>query len=235
MSGEARPAGRSVRVCIADDHLVFAQALAARLRREPRLELSGVASDPRAILRLVARARPDILLLDLALGDDSGVDLLPDLLTEQPSLRVVILSGYDDTDLVVAAVRAGVRAWVMKTADGAELVEAIETVAAGGASFPPRLLLRLLDRLVRPPAPSTEARIAGRLTLRELEILQCLVDGMSAKQIAREFHLSEKTVRAHTQNLLSKLDAHSRAEAVAIALRLGMRPTGQRDREPRSR
>jgi DNA-binding NarL/FixJ family response regulator len=224
-----------VRVCLADDHRVFAEALAARLRREPGLELSGVASDRTAILRLVAAERPDILVLDLALGPDSGTELLPDLLTEQPSLRVVMLSGYDDTDLVVAAVRAGARAWVTKTADGADLVAAIETVAADGAWFPPPLLLRLLDRLIRPPAPSPEARIAGRLTPREREILQCLVDGMAAKQIAREFHLSEKTVRAHTQNLLSKLTAHSRAEAVAVALRLGMRPGGHRDEVSRSR
>ncbi|HEX6445318.1 MAG TPA: response regulator transcription factor [Streptosporangiales bacterium] len=226
MSDRARHTTRSVRVCLADDHRVFAEALTARLRREPGLELSGVATDRTAVLRLVAAERPDVLVLDLALGPDSGTELLPGLLAEQPNLRVVMLSGYDDTDLVVAAVRAGARAWVTKTADGADLVAAIETVAAGGAWFPPALLLRLLDRLVRPPAPSPEARIAGRLTPRELEILQCLVDGMAAKQIAHEFHLSEKTVRAHTQNLLSKLTAHSRAEAVAVALRLGMRPGG---------
>jgi DNA-binding NarL/FixJ family response regulator len=225
----------TVHVCLADDHRAFAQALAARLRTEPCIEMGGIASDRAASLRLIGAERPDILVLDLALGEDNGVELLPELLDVQPSLRAVMLSGYGDPDLVVAAVRAGARAWVIKTAGGVDLVSAIRTVAAGGAWFPPLLLMQVLDRLVHPPDQSPEARLASTLTGREHEVLQYLVDGVPRKRIAEELRLSENTVRVHIQNLLSKLNTHSRAEAVAIALRLGMRPAYHRAEASRSR
>lgn len=235
MRGGVPVAKRNVRVCLADDHRVFAQALAARLRIEPGFELGGVVSDRGTALRLVAAERPDVLVLDLVLGEDSGVELLPELLAVHPSLGTVMLSGYGDADLAAAAVRAGARAWVGKTTGAADLVTAIRSVAAGGAWFPPLLLAQVLDRLVLPPGPSPEAELAGTLTPRELDVLQYLVDGLARKQIASALYLSGNTVRAHTQHLMSKLGAHSQAEAVATALRLGMRPTGHGDETPRAR
>lgn len=214
-----------LRVCLADDHRVFVQALAARLRAEPYLELCGAACDRDGVLRLVAAARPDVLVLDLMLGEDDGVDLLPVLLEERPDLRVLMLSVCEDVGVVAAAVRAGARGWVTKTVDAADLVSAIRAVGSGGAWFPPLLLRQVLDRLVQPTDRSREVLMEHTLTPREREVLQYLVDGMARKEIASALFLSENTVRAHIQNLLSKLDAHSRAEAVALALRLGMRPS----------
>lgn len=212
------------RVLIVDDHLLFAEALAARLSGEPDLVVLPIAGDTRRALALLATERPDVVVLDLVLRDESGLDLLDRIHERDPNIRVVMLTAVIDTDMVVRALRRGAIAWLPKT-ERAELVTSVIRGAAGrGGWIPPAILGDVLRRLVGAPADGEET-LLDRLTRREAEVLQCMVDGRSRAEIAAELGLSSNTVRTHVQNLLAKLGTHSALEAITVAMRAGMRPS----------
>lgn len=215
---------RSIRVLIVDDHALFAEALAARLAAEPDLEVLPVARDIRRAAALIATEAPHVVVLDLVLGEESGLDALDLVRRRHPEVRVVILSGITDVEAMADALRRGAIAWVPKT-ESADLVVGVVRGAAGrGGWVPPGVLGDVLRRLLEPAGPAT-GTLAG-LTPREREVLQGMVDGYERAEIAARLGLSANTVRTHTQNLLAKIGAHSALEAVTIAMRSGVRPTG---------
>ncbi|MBX6769931.1 MAG: response regulator transcription factor [Actinomadura rubrobrunea] len=219
---------RPIRVLIVDDHALFAEALAARLRREPDLVVLPVARDGRRALALTATERPHVLVLDLALGAENGLDVLDRVRERHPDVRVVVLSATDEVDAIVQAVRRGAVGYLAKT-ESAELVaRVVRGAARRGGWLPPDVLGDVLRRLLDGGAERDGARLPADLTPREREVLQCMVDGLNRAQIAERLGLSANTVRTHTQNLLAKLDVHSVLEAITLAMRAGMRP-GDRD------
>lgn len=215
---------RPIRVLIVDDHALFAEALAARLGREPDLVILPIAGDLRRARALADTERPDVVVLDMVLGRESGLDVLDHLRDTAPGVRAVMLSALTEIDAVVQAVRRGAVGWLPK-AESADLVaRVIRDAARQGGWLPPEILGEVLRRLfARAPEPPTEAQLLAALTPREREVLQCMVDGLSRAEIAQRLGLSANTVRTHTQNLLAKLDMHSALEAITLAMRLGMR------------
>jgi two-component system NarL family response regulator len=214
------------RVLIVDDHTLFAEALAARLGREPDLVILPIASDVRRALALTATERPQVLVLDLTLGAESGLDVLDRVRADHPDVRVVVLTAMSDLDALVQAVRRGAVGWLEKT-ESAELVaRVIRSAARQGGWIPPDVLGDVLRRLVREGAEPEGGALLAELTPREREVLQCMVDGLGRAEIAERLGLSANTVRTHTQNLLAKLGLHSALEAITVAMRAGMRPSG---------
>jgi DNA-binding NarL/FixJ family response regulator len=214
----------AIRTLLVDDHVLFVETLAARLAQEPDIEVLPVAQDPYEALRLLRTLSPAVVVLDLILGPVNGLVLLDEIQDTQPDCHVIVLTGVSSADQAVEAFRRGARAWLPKTVDGAQLVRVIRGVCHGESWMPPDLLGEVLrqltaDRAVREDDP------LGALTARERDVLQCAVDGLSKPDIARRLFLSPHTVRTHTQNLLSKLAAHSMLEAVSLARRYGMRPS----------
>lgn len=216
-----------IRVLIVDDHALFAEALAARLGREPDLVILPLAGDVRHALALADTEQPTVVLLDMTLGRESGLDLLDRLRDRHPGVRVVMLTAMSGVDPIVQAVRRGAVGWVPKT-EAADLVaQVVRSVARRGGWLPPDLLGDVLRRLVDEPAePVRGNQLLAELTPREREVLQCMVDGLNRAEIAGRLGLSANTVRTHTQNLLAKLDTHSALEAITLAMRSGMRPSG---------
>ena len=213
------------RVLIVDDHALFAEALAARLGREPDLVILPIAADVRRALALTATERPRVLVLDLTLGAESGLDVLDRVRERHPDVRVVVLTAMDDLDTMVRAVRRGAVGWLEKT-ESAELVaRVVRSAARQGGWIPPDVLGDVLRALVRDGGDAGGDLLAG-LTPREREVLQCMVDGLGRTEIAGRLGLSANTVRTHTQNLLAKLGLHSALEAITLAMRAGMRPGG---------
>lgn len=215
------------RVLIVDDHALFAEALAARLGREPDLVILPVAADARRALALTATERPDVAVLDMALGAESGLDVLDRLQERHPDVRVVMLTALSDVGAMVEAIRRGAVGWLPKTESAEHVARVVRSAARRGGWIPPELLGEVLRRLrADEPEPNGDARLLATLTPREREVLQCMVDGLGRAEIAERLGLSANTVRTHTQNLLAKLETHSALEAITLAMRAGMRPAG---------
>jgi DNA-binding NarL/FixJ family response regulator len=216
----------SISVLVGDDHAVFADALQARLTRECDLGPVTVAYSGRDTVHQAAAGQPAVVILDVALGDRSGLDLIEEVRQVSPSSRVVMLTAGSAVEDVVTALTRGARAWLPKTIDSDRLVRVVRGVHRGEAWLSPGLLGLVLNDLT--------ARVNGQpnpltvLTHRESQVLQCMVDGLSRPQIAIRLGLSANTVRTHTQNLIAKLGVHSTLEAVALALRHGLRASSSR-------
>jgi DNA-binding NarL/FixJ family response regulator len=214
---------RRLGIVVVDDHAVFTEALSQRLAIEPDIDVLGVAYDSRSAMASVATLHPDVVTLDVRLGEEDGIALCAKMLDRAPGLPVVAVTGVEDPAEAVSGIRAGVRAWVLKDAAMPVLLTAIRGVVKGESYFPPALLGRMLPLLATLGRRIvTDHRIA-RLTGRELEVLQCMVDGHDRRAIAATLFMSVNTVRTHAQSVLSKLEVHSSLEAVAVALGAGMR------------
>lgn len=212
---------KAIRVLIVDDHRVFAEAIAARLDAEPDLRVVGQANTAAQALDAVETLDPDIVLLDVELGGDDGIDLAERLRATPAAPAVVIVSFLADPVRVGEAVRAGAAGWVTKDAPTEELLGAIRGVAVGESWIPPRLLTGVLHELLttRRIVDEDEERL-GRLTPRERSVLDMMADGLDRSSIAERMFLSTNTVRTHVQNIFAKLHVRSSLEAVALALRV---------------
>jgi DNA-binding NarL/FixJ family response regulator len=211
------------RVLIVDDHALFAEALAARLSREPDLVLLPIAPDVRRALALVATERPHVVVLDLMLGAESGIKVLDQVRAGYPGIRVVMLTAVGDVESMAQAIRRGAVGWLPKTESADLVARVIRSAARGGGWIPPDVLGDVLRRLAAGDTPDGGSQLPAELTPREREVLQCMVDGLNRAEIAGRLGLSANTVRTHTQNLLAKLDVHSALEAITLAMRAGMR------------
>jgi DNA-binding NarL/FixJ family response regulator len=213
------------RVLIVDDHALFAEALAARLGREPDLVILPIAADVRRALALTATEHPEVLVLDMMLGAESGLDVLDRVRERHPDVRVVVLTAMNDLDAMVQAIRRGAVGWLGKTESADLVARVIRSAARQGGWIPPDMLGDVLRRLARDAGDTGGAGLLAGVTPREREVLQCMVDGLNRAEIAEHLGLSANTVRTHTQNLLAKLDMHSALEAITLAMRAGMRPS----------
>jgi DNA-binding NarL/FixJ family response regulator len=192
---------------------------------EPRWDVEVVAAHTSFewVRHAVLTGQADMLLVDMGTDGHDVLAHMPAMFAAQPRLSVVGLGDSPDRDLLMAAIRAGVRGWVVPTASIDQMVRVLHGVAAGESWFPPRLMSRVLDVLLE----SKESREAAfgslaMLSPRELEILRCLVHGLTRQQIAEDYFLSPHTVRTHINNVLRKLDVHSTLAAVAVARRAGL-------------
>jgi two-component system, NarL family, nitrate/nitrite response regulator NarL len=204
----------TIRTVIVNDHTLFAEAVGAVLAdRGYRVE--GVLRTGKDAVEVARRTQPDLVLIDLRLPDGNGVDIGRTIAEQVPSAKVLAVTGGRDPDLVWRTMRAGFHGFVTKEASVSTLVESLDAVMAGRIVTPSG-----------PPHPSSDyARTRARmepLTPREREILQLLAQGQRTAQIATILYISKNTVRSHVQSLISKLGAHSRLEAVALARRRGL-------------
>ncbi len=207
------------RVLIVDDHEVLAASLAQVLDHEPDLTVVGAAGTLEKARALLATEAPDVVLLDHRLPDGDGVEAIPDLLALRPEASIVVLTATTADHVLVAAIEGGASGFVSKTRGLDEVTSAVRAAAAGESVISPEMLARLLPRLHR-----REAEPRDTLTEREREVLQLLAEGLSNAAIAERLFVSVHTVRNHVANLSTKLGAHSKLEALSIAVREGLLP-----------
>lgn len=208
-----------MRVLIVDDHAVLASSLAFVLDQEPDLITAGIAGTLARARVLMSTATPDVVLLDHRLPDGDGVEAIPGLLAIRRSTRIVVLTASAAEHVMVAAIEAGAAGFLSKTRDIAEVTAAVRAAALGESVISPELLARLLPRLQRGGAASRTD-----LTEREREVLALVAEGLSNAAIADNLTVSVHTVRNHIANLSTKLGAHSKLEALSVALRQGLLP-----------
>ena len=219
LPSDAAAAARDIRVMIVDDHEVLASSLAHVLNAEPDMVCVGVAGSVGKARSLVATTAPDVILLDQRLPDGDGVGAIAGLRELRPDVRIVMLTATAADHVLVAAIEAGATGFVSKSRSLGEVTSAVRAAATGEAVISPEMLARLLPRLGRRPGS-----LHQELTDREREVLGLLADGLTNAAIAEQLVVSVHTVRNHVANLSAKLGAHSKLEALSIAVREGLLP-----------
>jgi DNA-binding NarL/FixJ family response regulator len=212
-----------IRVLVVDDHFVVRKGVCALLADAEGISVAGEAGDGEQAVAEARRLRPQVILMDLKLPGLDGVAATRAILGERPETAVMILTGSDVEDEVLAAVEAGALGYLAKTSPREEFLEAIRLVAQGDAWLPVALTRRLVTRLSPRPAPASEDT-PQPLTGREAEVLALIARGWSNRRIGQELSISEATVRTHVSHVLAKLGVSNRVEAALHALRSEREP-----------
>ena len=202
---------KQIGVLLIEDHFLARMALHSVLSGHEQIRIVGEASDGEAGIVMYRELRPDVVVLDLRLPRISGFDVIIQIRKEFPTARIVILSNYQGSEDIYRAVRSGAMAYLNKDASGEQLLSAIQSVDRGLRYLPHVALDRLAERM-----PSVE------LTPRESEVLVCITQGRSNREIADELHIAEKTVRIHVSSVLDKMGARDRTQATIYALQRGL-------------
>lgn len=214
-----------IRVVIVDDHKMVRDGIRLIIENRPGLKVVGEAGAKDEALSVVHRELPDIVLLDLDLKDDSGLDLLPEMKTLQKPPRVLILTGVRDLEVHQQCIRLGARGLVQKECASETLVKAIEKVHAGEIWFDRNMMSSVLNEVLNQKngkRDDPEAMKLASLTEREREVIGLVCQGLKNKQIAERLFISDTTVRHHLTSIFSKLDVSDRLELVIYSYRLGL-------------
>ena len=198
-----------ITVLIVDDHEVVREGLRLSLSRAPHVRVVGEAADGKQAIDLAERRKPNVVIMDVRMPGLDGLDATKELLQKEPNAAVLIFTAYSERSLLARGLESGAKGYILKEAPHDTLVRAIEKVAGGETYVDPALM---------------PAFLAGKdrdemLTAREREILQLLADGMSNADVAGKLFISQETVKSHVRHILTKLEADTRTQAVAIALR----------------
>ena len=204
-----------VRVVIADDHTIVREGLKQLLLAAGSFEIAGEARDGFEVLKIAREKEFDVLLLDLSMPGKSGMDLIKQVKSERPRLRVLVLSMHQEHQYAVRAIKAGASGYLTKDSASTQLVSAIEKVASGGAF----ISAEVAEQLALGAMPQTEGPPHASLSDREYQVFRMLVSGKAVSEIANELNLSVKTVSTHKARLMEKMGIENQAELVRYAMK----------------
>jgi DNA-binding NarL/FixJ family response regulator len=202
----------SLRLVLIEDHQALREGLELLLDRAG-IEVVGTAGTAGEGRELIERLRPDVALVDIRLGEESGIDLTAQLLDADPERRVMLYTGSSEIELLISGLDSGAQGYALKDGTQEELTSALRTVAEGGTYVDPRLRPALLSQR------STQKQKG--LSKRERQIMDLLAQGLTGEQVAERLFLSPETIKTHIRNAMNKLEANTRVHAIAIALREG--------------
>lgn len=214
--GAAEQERATIRIVLADDHAVVRNGLRMMLDAEPDMEVVAEAADVDSTLRYVGGHKPDVLVLDLNMGDESSLPAIPGLRDRHPGTRIVVLTMQDDPAFAREALGAGALGYVLKHAASEELIQAVRLAAAGESYLNPKLGAKLAA------APRTPEGPPDGLTERELQILRLIGLGHTNSEIAQQLYLSVRTVETHRGHIQQKTGRSARSELVRYALDHGL-------------
>ncbi len=210
-----------IRVLITDDHLIVREGLHLILETADDIEVVGEAVDGAECLRLVPELNPDVILMDLQMPRMDGITAIEHLHKDHPQIAIVILTTYNEDDLMIRGLRSGARGYLLKDSSRENLLDAIHAAAKGETLLKPEILARVLAPQST-PKPASSSHSDSTLTERELEVLQSAARGERNKEIAYKLGITERTVKAHLQSIYQKYGVDSRAAAVAVAAQQGL-------------
>jgi len=213
---------RKIRVLLADDHQLMRSGLRLMLERESDMSVVGEASDGREAVALAKSLKPDVVVMDIAMPNLSGIEAAHQMTQENPELGIVMVSMHSDETYVLRALKAGSRGYLLKDSAEADLIKAVHVVAGGKSFFSPAISKVLLDDYVRNLKRSGTEDAYELLTPREREVLQLIAEGKSNKDIANLLNLSVYTVESHRSNLMEKLNLRGLPELILYAVRKGI-------------
>jgi DNA-binding NarL/FixJ family response regulator len=213
---------RTISVCLVDDQTLVRQGIRSLLELSDDIRVAAEAADGAQAVEVIPKAKPDVVLLDMRMPGMSGLDVLNALAQKNELPPTIILTTFDDDQLVLAGLKAGARGYLLKDVSLEQLVDAVKTVADGGSLVAPVVTQRLLTGLERMQNDFTSLDQPDPLTERETEILRLMASGYSNKEIANSLNVAEGTVKNHVSNILSKLGVRDRTRAVLKAFELGI-------------
>ena len=209
----------SIRILIADDHAIMREGLRALIDAKPDMEIVGEAADGIEAVLKARSLQPDVILLDLVMPRQDGIEAIREIKQENPNARVLVLTSFAEDEKVFPAIKAGALGYLLKDSSPQELLHAIRDVHQGQSSLHPTIALKLIRELSRPSdLPPTEEP----LTEREVEVLRLVAQGLTNQEIAEKLVISERTVGTHVSNILGKLHLANRTQAALYALREGL-------------
>ncbi len=212
-----------IRVMITDDHLIVREGLRLILETADDIEVVGEATDGAECLRLVPELKPDVILMDLQMPRMDGITAIEHLRKDHPQIAIVILTTYNEDDLMIRGLQSGARGYLLKDSSRENLLDAIHAAARGETLLKPDILARVLEpHASRAPKTVSVSKNESTLTERELEVLQSAARGERNKEIAYKLGITERTVKAHLQSIYQKYGVDSRAAAVAVAAGKGL-------------
>jgi DNA-binding NarL/FixJ family response regulator len=211
-----------IRILIVDDHDLVREGIRTMLEQEPGFQVVGEVGDGQQAVRAARELRPDVVLMDLNLpGGLGGLEATEAILGELPAIRVIVLTQYEHREYIKRALRIGARGYLLKSSASSQLKEAIRAVHQGLRYLHPLVADELVE-LVSHGASLDTGNDYERLTRRERQVFKLLAEGKTSREIARDLGVSLKTAVTHRTNLMAKLNAHSRAELIRLALRWGV-------------
>ena len=208
-----------MRVLVVDSNDLFRRGLAALLDTLPDVSVLGSAATQAAATTLISADEPDVALIDVSLGQDSGVDLCANVKDQAPAVKVVMLTASESGADLYESVRAGASGYLLKSSSFDEVTEAIRAVVRGQSMISPVMASKLLDEFKQATDPDPAASRRRRLSDRELEVLRLVARGMNNRDVAKALAISENTVKNHMRSILDKLKLRSRTEAAMYAVR----------------
>ncbi|MBE2973167.1 response regulator [Priestia megaterium] len=209
-----------IKILIADDHHVVRKGLVFFLQTQPDLEIVGEASNGEEALKLATSLQPHIVLMDLSMPVLDGIEATKELKKQAPHIQVMILTSFSDQDHVIPALEAGASGYQLKESDPDELVAAIRKLMNGENQLHPKVTTHLLTRLTK--SSEKKVNFIDHLTKREKDVLKEIAKGKSNKEIGASLHITEKTVKTHVSNILSKLGVQDRTQAALYAVQHGI-------------
>ena len=210
-----------IRVMITDDHLIVREGLRLILETADGIDIVGEASDGAECLQLVPERKPHVILMDLQMPRMDGITTIGHLRSQHPEIAIVILTTFNEDDLMIRGLQAGARGYLLKDTNRENLLDTIQAAAKGETLLKPEILARVLSAHM-PPRSVSPNRSDSDLTERELEVLQATARGERNKEIAYKLGITERTVKAHLASIYQKFNVDSRAAAVAVAAQKGL-------------
>jgi NarL family two-component system response regulator LiaR len=210
-------------VLIADDHSIVRRGLRTLISGEPDMKVAGEAADGYDVVAQARELHPDVILLDLVMPGQNGLEALAQIKTENPEARVLVLTSFGDNDRVFSAIRAGASGYLLKDASPEQLLQAIHDVYNGESHLHPTIALKMLRELDNPDTETANRPLTDDpLSEREVDVLRLVAQGASNQEIAKTLTISERTVGNHIGSILRKLHLANRTQAALYALRRGL-------------
>lgn len=211
-----------IKVLICDDQIIVTEGLSKILSSNSEIEVTAVAHDGQEALDLIAKAQPDLVLMDLKMPIMNGITATRKIKEKIAEIKVLILTTYDDDEWLFDALRAGADGYLLKDTPPAELLKAIQGTVAGKAYIDPTVTQKVIEQVSDPRSIHTTKKTTYNLSTREQEILTLISQGLSNSDIADRLYLSEGTIRNYTSNLFQKLGVSDRTQAAVVAIKHGL-------------
>lgn len=214
-----------IRVLVVDDHTLLRRGLISLLEMSQDIKVVGQATNGIEAIELAEKLRPDVILMDINMPKLNGIEATKEITKNIKGINILCLTIHDDEEYIAEMIRAGAKGYILKDSEPSSVVQAVNRLVNGETFFPSHLMEKVMTRfheLAKGQTQVTKNEIMGQLTKRELEVLQCIVDGMSNKEIAGVLFISEKTVKNHITNLFRKIDVSDRTQAAVYAVQHGL-------------